>query len=144
VALDLTAPETYASYVRVDVVDATPDRAVVTQPPDPEVDNHVKVRHASALWTAGHEAARQLVLAALGERAESAGLTVTASEIAYKQVGLGVLTSTAQPRGGAWQSLQADLGAGREAEVEVAVSTTDPEGKEVVTLDLRWAVKPAA
>ena len=142
-ALDLTAPDDYAGYLRVTVVEAGPERAVVQQPPDPEVDNHVKVRHASALWTAGHEAARQLVLAALGERAASVDLSVAGSEIAYKQVGLGVLTSTAEPAGSGWDSLAADLDAGREAQLETAVVTADPGGKVVVTLDLRWSVKPA-
>ena len=142
-ALDLTAPDAYADYLRVKVVEAGPERAVVEQPADPEVDNHVKVRHASALWTAAHEAARRLVLAALGDRAATVDLDVADSEIAYKQVGLGMLTSTAEPAGSGWDSLAADLDAGREAHLETAVVTADPGGKVVVTLDLRWSVKPA-
>ena len=135
-AVELTPQDPYATYLRVTVLEATPARAVVEQPADPEVDNHVKVRHASALYTAAYEAARQLVLAALGPAAASAKLEVADSEIAYKAVGLGMLTSTAEPRGDGWDV----LAAGQPAELDVSVVTADPEGKVVTTLDLRFSV----
>src|SRR5213080_1835085 len=104
-AADLATTDPYAEHVLSRLVEAGPERAVVEQPPDPEVDNHVKVRHASALYAAAYEAARRLVLAALGERAASADVRLADSEIAYKQVGLGVITSTAVPDGPGWDSI---------------------------------------
>jgi hypothetical protein len=140
VALDLMGNDAYAAYCRTTVVEAGPARAVVEQPPDPEVDNHVKVRHASALYAASYEAARQLVLAALGERAASAEMRLADSEIAYKQVGLGVVTSTAVPEGPGWDTLAADLDGGEDVQLDCTVDSLDPGGKTVVTLTTRWAI----
>ena len=62
------------------------------------------------------------------------------SEIRYTAVGLGLLTSTAEPRGGGWDTLSEDLDAGRDAELESFVSTDDPGGKTVATLAARWTI----
>jgi hypothetical protein len=142
-AVDLTAQDPYTAYCRVTVEEASPTRAVVSQPPDSEVDNHVKVRHASALYAAAYEASRQLLLAALGEGAGSVEFRIDDSEIAYKAVGLGVLTSTAEPEGPGWDTLGADLDAGKTVQLDAPVVTTDPEGKTVVTLAVRWAISPS-
>ena len=138
--MDLIENDAYAAYCRATVVDAGAERAVVQQPPDPEVDNHVKVRHASALYAAAYEAARQLVLAALGERAASADVRLADSEIAYKQVGLGVITSSAAADGPGWDTIAADLDAGGEVQLDCTVDSVDPGGKTVVTLTTRWAI----
>jgi hypothetical protein len=139
-AADLATSDPYSDHVLSRVTEATPARAVVEQPMEPEVDNHVKVRHASALYTAAYEAARQLVLAALGDRAASVEVRLAGSEIKYTAVGLGLLTSTAEPRGGGWDTLSEDLDAGRDAELESFVSTDDPGGKTVATLAARWTI----
>jgi acyl-coenzyme A thioesterase PaaI-like protein len=143
-AVDLTAAEPYSGHLRARVVEASPERAVVEQPADPEVDNHVKVRHASALYTAAHEASRQLLLATLGERAQSVRIGVADSEIAYRSVGLGVLTTTAERSGEGWDSLEADLDAGKSVQLENAVVATGEDGKPVITFEARWTVSPAA
>jgi hypothetical protein len=139
-AAELTSTDPYSAYCRTTVVEAAPERSVVEQPPDPEVDNHVKVRHASALYAAAYEAARQLVLTALGERAAAADVRLADSEIAYKQVGLGVVTSTAVPDGPGWDTLAADLDAAKPVELACTVESVDPGGKTVVTLGTRWAI----
>lgn len=143
-AADLATTDPYAGHVLSRVTEATSERAVVEQPMEPEVDNHVKVRHASALYTAAYEAARQLVLAALGERAKSVEVHLADSEIRYTSVGLGLLKSTAEPQGEGWDSLAADLEAGKTVELESFVSTDDPEGKTVATLSTRWSISPDA
>src|SRR3954465_13337980 len=130
-AADLTTSDPYSDHVLSRVAGATPARAVVEQPMEPEVDNHVKVRHASALYTAAYEAARQLVLAALGDRAASVEVRLADSEIKYSAGGLGLLTSTAESRGAGWDTLSEHLDAGRDAELESFVSTDDPGGKTV-------------
>src|SRR3954469_20605593 len=94
---DLATKDPYADHTLSRVLEATPALAVVEQPMEPEVDNHVKVRHASALYAAAHEAARQLVIAALGDRAGSVEVRLADSEIRYTSVGLGTLTSRAEP-----------------------------------------------
>jgi acyl-coenzyme A thioesterase PaaI-like protein len=143
-AADLATSDPYSDHVLSRVTEATATRAVVEQPMEPEVDNHVKVRHASALYTAAYEAARQLVLAALGDRAGSVEVRLADSEIKYTAVGLGLLTSTAEPQGAGWDTLAEELDAGRAVELESFVSSDDPGGKTVATLAARWTVTPTA
>src|SRR2546423_1302564 len=112
-ALDVTGRDPYADHLDTTVVDAGPARAVVEQPASPSLGNHVGVRHASALYTAGHAAARALVLAALGDRAGSAGLHLVESEIPYVHVGFGLIPTTAEPPRGGWYSLGAALASPR-------------------------------
>jgi acyl-coenzyme A thioesterase PaaI-like protein len=134
-AADLTGTDPYSEYLLSTVTEASATRAVVEQPMEPEVDNHVKVRHASALYAAAYEAARQLLMAALGERAEDVEARLEDSEIKYTSVGLGMLTSVAEPQGEGWDEL-----ADGDATVESFVTTTDPDGKTVATLWTRWAI----
>jgi acyl-coenzyme A thioesterase PaaI-like protein len=137
---DLATKDPYSDHTLSRVLEATPERAVVEQPMEPEVDNHVKVRHASALYAAAYEAARQLVVAALGDRADSVEVRLADSEIKYAAVGLGTLTSTAEPQGEGWDKLDS----GEELELDSLVTTTDPNGKTVTTLTVRWQVLPAS
>ena len=141
-AADLAKTDPYSDHTLSRVLEATPAQAVVEQPMEPEVDNHVKVRHASALYAAAYEAARQLVIAALGDRVDSVEVRLADSEIRYAAVGLGTLTSTAEPQGDGWSSLRDELAAGSVAELESLVTTTDPDGKTVTTLSVKWQVKP--
>ncbi len=141
--VDVKGQDRYGEYCRTRLVEVAHERVVAEQPADPEVDNHVKVRHASALYAAAYETARQLVLAALGDRADSVEVGLVDSEIAYSQVGLGVVTSTAERQGEGWESLAEALDAGRPAEVETSVVSTNEDGKAVVTLGARWSVAPA-
>jgi hypothetical protein len=143
-ALDLAGHDPYVAHLDTTVIDAAPTRAVVEQPASVCLGNHVGVRHASALYTAGHAAARALLLAALGDRAGSAGLHLVESEIAYVHVGFGLITTTAEPAGGGWDSLDADLASDRVAELEASAAGTDENGKTVVTVSTRWRVEPAA
>lgn len=142
--IDVKGQDRYGEYCRTRVVEVGPERAVVEQPPDQEVDNHVKVRHASALYAAAYEAARQLVVAALGDRADSVEVGLLDSDIAYSQVGLGVVTSTAEPTGDGWASLAEDVEGGRPVELETSVLSTNEDGKTVVKMGARWSVAPAA
>ena len=136
-AADLATTDPYSEHTLSRVLEATPSRAVVEQPMEPEVDNHVKVRHASALYAAAYEAARQLVIAALGDRAASVEVRLADSEIKYAAVGLGTLTSTAEPLGDAWQKLHVD----GEVDLDCLVTTTDPDGKTVTTLSSTAAAR---
>jgi acyl-coenzyme A thioesterase PaaI-like protein len=139
-AADLAITDPYSDHTLSRVLEATPAQAVVEQPMEPEVDNHVKVRHASALYAAAYEAARQLVIAALGDRAGSVEVRLADSEIKYAAVGLGTLTSRAEPQGDGWEKLDS----GGEVELESLVTTTDPDGKTVTTLSVTWKVLPSS
>jgi Domain of unknown function (DUF4442) len=121
------------------LVAASAERAVVEQPALAELDNHVGVRHASALHAAGYEASRALVVAALERRGGAAAMRLVATEIAYTAVGIGPLKTVAEPSGASW----ADLLREEQAELACAVTTRDETGKTVAELTVIWAVAGA-
>ena len=141
-SVDVSGHDPYVDYSRVGVVDVAPERTVVEQPGDPELANHVRVRHASALYTLVYEGSRQLVLAALADPGDTVEVELLESEIAYKAVGLGPTRCVAEPTGDGWDSLAAATRAGRRVAVETAAVASDEAGKTVVTLEARWAVGP--
>ncbi|MDQ3934945.1 MAG: DUF4442 domain-containing protein [Actinomycetota bacterium] len=143
VDVDLLPRERFAERVHARLVAAGPQRVVVVQPHLPELANHIGVRHAGALYAGAYEAARALVLAALGELASRVRLSVAESRIQYEAMGVGPVTSVAATRGEGWESLHDDAATGRAATLETAVVSTGPGGETVVTLDLTWRVEPA-
>jgi hypothetical protein len=125
-----TTIDPFVAGAGIATLEADADRAVVQQGAAEVLDNHVGVRHASALFTAGHQAARALLTAALGGRAR---LELLESDVHYVNVGFGLLTSTARPAGGAWPPLDAPV-----LELEVDVTTEDEQGKMVAQIAERW------
>lgn len=130
--------ERFADYLSVRTVSRTPEEVVVEQPDEPELGNHVGVRHASALHAACHEASRQLVGAALGEEELLAGAELVVSDIEYKRVAMGPLRFVASRAGDGWAELERAHAA--EA-VGVAVSGFDESGKEVASFTAEWRVR---
>jgi hypothetical protein len=142
-AAPATGTDPFVAYTRTNIAEVSPKRVVVEQPAAPELDNHVGVRHASALHSAGYEASRALVVAALGERHRSEDLRLEESEISYTAVGLGPLTSIAEPEGKGWDKLP--VGSAEDMDgisLDSTVTTTNQEGKVVARLRLRWTLAP--
>lgn len=135
------ADDRFSNRLATRLIAAGPDRAVVEQPPDGALANHVGVRHASALWGAGFAASRALVLAALGDRAPDADMRLAESEITYERVGLGVITATAEPAGPAWARLPETLGPGAGVALRTEVISRGEDGKVVVRLALTWTIE---
>jgi Domain of unknown function (DUF4442) len=135
--------EPFVEHTHTRVIHADREHAVVEQAGVEDLNNHVGVRHASALHAAGYEASRALMVAALDDLAPSAQLQLARTEIAYTAVGLGPLTTTARPDGSAWEHLSADVEAGVEATLETLVTTTGEDGKTVAELTVCWTVTPA-
>lgn len=133
--------ERLAERSGVRVVETTADRVVVEQPAVRELDNHVGVRHASALFVAAHEAARLLVLEALRGADARAEPFLIDSEISYETMPVGTITSTAEPTGEAWGPVIA--GHRDDADELVAsVISSNSEGKTVTSLVTRWRLGP--
>jgi hypothetical protein len=97
---------------------------VVEQPDEPELGNHVGIRHASALHAAAYGAGRALVLESAGDRE----VELASAEIAYVNVAMGPLRFVAEPR----EVPDGDFG--------TSVVGTDENGKTVVTVDAVWNV----
>lgn len=133
------ATEPFIAATSSHLVSSEPRRAVVEQPPLAELDNHVGVRHASALHAAGYEASRALVAAALAELDGTATMQLSSSEVAYTAVGIGALTTIAEPGGESWDELLCAA----EAELVCAVTTSNEEGKAVAQLNVTWVVSRA-
>jgi hypothetical protein len=142
--VDLTSKDRFVEYAGTIVAQATPERAVVDQPAADFLDNHVGVRHASALFTAGHEASRALVRMALGDAADAVRAELLESEVSYVNVGFGRIESSAEPAGEGWEDARAAIEAGRAVELAVDVTGTDEKGKVVVTVAERWRLAPAS
>jgi len=134
--------EPFGERAGVRVVDASPRRVVVRQAAASALENHVGVRHASALHAAAYEAARLLVAAAIDRPALAASVRLRESDIAYVAVGLGALTTTAEPSGAGWDSLRVELAAGAGVALDCAVTTSDAQGKTVAQVRARWIVEP--
>jgi hypothetical protein len=136
------ANDPYSEHAQTRLVEATPDRAVTEQPGLRELDNHLAIRHASALYTTMYAASRALVLAAVGETPASARLAESVTTYPYVPVGL--ITSVAEPDGDGWESLTAELDAGRAVELAASVTASNDDGRTVATLAATWRVEPAA
>ena len=129
----------YAERAGARVAEAGPERAVVEQPGLRELDNHLGIRHASALYTAMYAASQALVRAAAGD-AGSARLTESVTT--YPFVPVGLITSVAEPAGGDWDALGGDPG--DPVELRVRVESSNEDGRVVSTLESTWRVEPAA
>lgn len=120
------------------VAEASAERAVVEQPGLRELDNHLGIRHASALYTAMYAAAQALVRAAAGDAGRA---RLTSSVTTYPFVPVGLIRSVAEPAGGDWAALGGELAAA--AELRVRVESSNEDGRTVSTLDSSWRVEPA-
>jgi Domain of unknown function (DUF4442) len=127
----------YAAHVGVRLLCASPLRARVEQPALAELDNHVGIRHASALYAAAWAASDALVRAALAAAGTTLRPRLADSEIRYEQVPLGPITTVAEPAGGDWA---APAHAG--TELRVAATSTNDHGRTVVALATTWRVGP--
>ena len=115
---------------------------MVEQRPAPELDNHVGVRHAGALFAVGHAASRALVAAALGERAESTEVQLLDSEVIYEKAALGSVTATAEPAADDWDSLLSRISEGQVAQLPTAVTVRNEDGKTVTSMTICWQASP--
>ena len=112
----------YSERAHVRIVEATPERAVSEQPGLRELDNHLAIRHASALYTAMYAASRALVLAAAGDGAR---VRLAESVTTYPAVPVGTITSTAE-----WD--------GDPSLRRTQVVASNEDGRTVATLAATW------
>jgi hypothetical protein len=121
------------------VTQATPAGAVSVQRASADLDNHVAVRHASALFTAAYAAARALLDAALSEAPVGYVATLADCDIAYKEIPQDELVSVAAPDGEEWSALGA-----RELTLRSTVRSTNAQERTVATTSVVWHLREAA
>lgn len=137
----LDGEDPFLEHIRADIIRADRRRAIVRQPAVATLNNHVAVRHASALYGATYAASRALALSALGEMEGAAHLTLVASEVAYSHLPLGAITSVAHPRGPGWADLASQVPIGG-IELGVEVVSRNEDGKTVARVAATWRVEP--
>jgi len=139
---NISLDDPYVRHAGTRPTDVGAERAAVEQDGH-ELDNHVGVRHASALYTGAYGAARALVVRALGDRADTVSICHQRSEITYSNIPVGPIVSGARRRDpDRWDEAAASLDAGRPAEVATDVVSTNEQGRTVVTLESHWRVEP--
>jgi hypothetical protein len=146
--IDLRAPDAFPTHCHTEVTHATPARAVTVQRASRDLDNHVGVRHASALFTAAYAAARALLEAALDDAAvEDPSIPREAwlvnFDISYREIPQDEIVSEALPHGEGWSSLPAALSAGHEVSLASAVRSTNAQDRVVATTAVLWHLRPA-
>lgn len=132
----VTDVDTYCEFMCVRVVAANPREATVEQADDERLGNHLLVKHASALYAGAFAAARALVLAALAEHRPGASCELTSSELSYRRIPQGVVTSRATPAGAGWELLTGD----DPLELHTAVASVGDDGKVALELSAAWRV----
>jgi hypothetical protein len=136
--LDLSAPDTFPAHCHTEVTHASPERAVSVQRASDDLDNHVEVRHASALFTAAYAAARALLDAALARSPTRYQATLAECDIAYKEIPQDELVSVAVPEGEGWSTL------GGTVSLACSVRSVNALQRRVATTTIVWHLRPAA
>jgi acyl-coenzyme A thioesterase PaaI-like protein len=138
----LRRQDPFVEYAGSRLLEADARHAVVEQRPAPELENHVGVRHAGALFAVGYAASRALVTAALGEGAQSAEVQMLDSEVVYEKAALGSVTATAEPAADDWDALLSRISEGQVAQLPTSVMLRNEDGKTVTSMTICWQAGP--
>ena len=123
------------------VLEATPRRAVVEQPPLELLENYAGTVHAGALFNVGYAASRALIGAALGRRAADAEATLVDSDVSFEKAVVGeAVIATAEPAADGWDALLERLGSGESLVLPVRLTLRNGAGKTVTSMSISWRV----
>ncbi|MFD3311442.1 DUF4442 domain-containing protein [Streptomyces sp. NPDC058656] len=127
--------------LKLEYLETTPEKAVLSLPDQSEYHNHVGGPHAGAMFTLGESASGAVVLAAFGDQlARAVPLPVTA-EIAFKKLARGPVTATAT-LGRSIEDVVAELDAGERPEFPVAVAIQREDGAVTGEMTVIWTLRP--
>ncbi|MFC8665055.1 MULTISPECIES: DUF4442 domain-containing protein [Streptomyces] len=127
--------------LKLEYLETTPEKAVLSLPDQSEYHNHVGGPHAGAMFTLGESASGAVVLAAFGDQlARAVPLPVTA-EIAFKKLARGPVTATAT-LGRSIEDVVAELDAGERPEFPVAVVIQREDGAVTGEMTVIWTLRP--
>lgn len=127
--------------LNLEYLEATPERAVVAFPDQPEYRNHVQGPHAGAMFTAGESASGAVTLAAFADQLGRAVPLPVRVEVSYKKVARGRVTATATLRRPVAEVV-AELETGTRPEFPVHVSLTREDGAETGEMTVVWTLRP--
>jgi hypothetical protein len=134
--------DTFGDRVGVLVLEQTAALVTVSQSDRPELQNHVGVRHASALFAGAYDALRLLVHRAVAQTPTPASIRLVQAHIEYTNLPMGEILTTAEPTGEAWTELADRLAAGRPVSLEASAISRIAGASPVATLHTIWRVCP--
>ncbi|MFI1801369.1 DUF4442 domain-containing protein [Streptomyces sp. NPDC020379] len=121
--------------------EATPKRAVVRLPDQPDYHNHVGGPHAGAMFTLAESASGAIVIAAFGDQLSRAVPLAVRAEIGYKKLAKGPVTATAE-LGRPAAEVVAQLDAGERPEFPVHIAITREDGAVTGEMSIWWTLRP--
>lgn len=129
----------YNGHLGLEMVEIAPGRGVVRLPDRAEIRNHVGSQHAGALFSAGEAASGAAFVGAFAERLGELTPLAESAEIAYRQLGQGVITATGELRSDP-DELLAELDREGRVRFEVHVGLTNAVDDVVAEMTVRWYV----
>ncbi|MFD7500925.1 DUF4442 domain-containing protein [Streptomyces sp. NPDC059850] len=127
--------------LNLEFVEASPERAVVRLPDQPDFHNHVGGPHAGAMFTLAESASGAVVLAAFGDQLQRAVPLAVRAEIDYKKLAKGPVTATAR-LGRPAAEVVAGLDAGERPEFPVRIEITREDGAVTGEMSITWTLRP--
>ncbi|WAP54446.1 DUF4442 domain-containing protein [Streptomyces sp. S465] len=127
--------------LNLEFVEATPERAVLRLPDQPDFHNHVGGPHAGAMFTLAESASGAVVLSAFGDQLGRAVPLAVRAEIGYKKLAKGPVTATAT-LGRPAAEVVAELDAGERPEFPVNVAITREDGAVTGEMSIVWTLRP--
>ncbi|GAA5065332.1 DUF4442 domain-containing protein [Streptomyces sp. SID10815] len=127
--------------LKLEYLETTPERAVLSLPDQEEYRNHVGGPHAGAMFTLGESASGAVVLAAFGDQLSRAVPLPVDARIAFKKVALGPVKATAtldRPIA----EVVAELDEGRRPEFPVTVRIQREDGAVTSEMTVVWTLRP--
>ncbi|WP_286260389.1 DUF4442 domain-containing protein [Streptomyces graminofaciens] len=137
----LAATVPMARTLKLEFLETSAERAVVSLPDQAQYHNHVGGPHAGAMFTLGESASGAIVLAAFGDQFSRAVPLAVGAEIAYKKLAMGAVTATAT-LGRPAAEVVAELDAGRRPEFPVSVAIRRADGAVTGEMTIRWTLRP--
>ncbi|WP_405877730.1 MULTISPECIES: DUF4442 domain-containing protein [unclassified Streptomyces] len=129
--------------LKLEFLETTPEKAVVSLPDQGEYHNHVGGPHAGVMFTLGESASGAIVLAAFGDHLARAVPLAVSAEIAYKKLAMGAVTATAT-LGRPVADVVAELDAGERPEFPVSIEIRRGDGAVTGEMTVVWTLRPNA
>ncbi len=137
----LSATVPMVRTLNLEFLEATPERAVLRLPDQPDYHNHVGGPHAGAMFTLAESASGAIVLAAFGDQLSRAVPLAVRAEIGYKKLAMGPVTATAT-LGRPIADVIAELDAGQRPEFPVSITIQREDEAVTGEMTVVWTLRP--
>ncbi|GAA1930133.1 DUF4442 domain-containing protein [Streptantibioticus ferralitis] len=137
----LSATVPMVRTLNLEFLEATPERAVLRLPDQPDYHNHIGGPHAGAMFTLAESASGAIVLAAFGDQLSRAVPLAVRAEIGYKKLAKGTVTATAT-LGRPIADVIAELDAGGRPEFPVSITIQREDEAVTGEMTVVWTLRP--